>query len=237
MGFSLKKSLGLGVLGNKAGDWLKGPSMPQLNAGAIADRDKQNALFNFRLNNNISNPFGSQTLTDDGNGNYSLKQSYAAPIQSSINTLQNALPGYAQTVSSRLADPSGYQNALLSRMDFAGQEEALRNRLANQGLTPGSEAWGKEMDQFQRSQNDARMQAILGAGQYASQDLQNLQGLTSSMYGMAPQFHFTGNNAQLSNPEALQYQNDLDKYNAKMMQRGQIMNGLFSLGSKAAMGA
>jgi hypothetical protein len=55
------------------------------------------------------------------------------------------------------------QDAIMSRLgpQFAQQEEALRTRLANQGITLGSSAYGQEQQQFQQGRNDAMMQAAL----------------------------------------------------------------------------
>lgn len=57
---------------------------------------------------------------------------------------------------------------LNSQMD--GDREALRSRLANQGLSEGSEAYDRAMRGFGRDLNDARLSAILGAGQEASRE-------------------------------------------------------------------
>lgn len=64
-------------------------------------------------------------------------------------------------------DPLGSTNtatqAILSRLNpqLDRQEESLRTRLANMGVTPGSEAWNNEMGQFGRDRNDAVTQAGL----------------------------------------------------------------------------
>lgn len=90
-------------------------------------------------------------------------------------------------------DPLGSTNtatqAILSRLNpqLDRQEESLRTRLANMGVTPGSEAWNNEMGQFGRDRNDAVTQAGLqgiNLGMQQSnlgfgQDLQNRNLLSS----------------------------------------------------------
>lgn len=236
-----------------AGKLFSSSGAPTGNFKAQLEADKQNALFNFKLNNNISNPFGSQSVISDGNGGWKTNTSYAAPIQSAISGYQGMMPGMQQKIADRLSQGSAFddpnyrqniQNAMLSRMDFGADEESLRTRLANQGLTEGSEAWGREMDQFGQQKNDARMQAFLGSGQ----EMNNLIGMenqvrmapineanavTEQMYGMAPQFQQFNSNYSLTNPVAAKYGEDLDKYNAKQARNSQIMGGLFQLGGAA----
>lgn len=62
------------------------------------------------------------------------------------------------------------QAALMSRInpDLERERAALESRLANQGITMGSEAWNTGMQDFSRMANDARFGAILNAGQEQS---------------------------------------------------------------------
>lgn len=59
--------------------------------------------------------------------------------------------------STRKAVEDAYYAREAARLDprFSNEESALRSRLANQGITEGSEAYGKELDQFSRGKNDA----------------------------------------------------------------------------------
>lgn len=260
MGLSKKfKRIGMGLMTgglSEVGRALKGGSGPSGDYNAQLEADKQNALFNFRLNNNISNPFGNQSVVSDGMGGWKTQVSYAAPIQQAISGYQGMLPGMQQRVASRLGQASAFddpnyrdniQKAMLSRMDFGADEESLRTRLANQGLTEGSEAWGREMDQFGQQKNDARMQAFLGSGeemnnllgmenQMRMAPINEINAVTQSMQGMAPQFQQMQSNYNLTNPVAAKYSEDLDKYNAKQARNNQIIGGLFQLGG-AALGA
>lgn len=248
----LKKALSIGTLG--LSDVLRTPKAPQVDAGGQLLHDKDNALFNFRLNNQRSNPFGSQQVVSDGNGGWKTTQTYAAPIQSAISGNLALLPDMQRRIGERLSQPafdpmSGntrqeVMDAMLSRMDFGADEESLRTRLANQGLTEGSVPWQREMDTFGQSRNDARMQALINSGQEMTNlfnldqaarlsPVNELNAVSGSAQGMAPDFGFTSSSANLSNPAELQYQEALDRYNAKNATRNQVIGGMFNLGAAA----
>lgn len=61
---------------------------------------------------------------------------------------------------------SEVEAGLISRLEpqLQRDENAARVRLANSGLTQGSEAWNREMDRLDRSKNDARTQVMLASG-------------------------------------------------------------------------
>lgn len=150
------------------------------------------------------------------------------------------------------------EEAIMSRLNpqFGRDEEAIRTRLINQGITQGSEAYNRELEQFGQTKNDARVQALLAANQYGG-DLQNqaLQrrnqaiqeyaaqrtaplneyiGFTSGTQVQNPQFQSTGyagaapvDYAGLVNNK---YQADLANYNAKVAGRNATMGGIFGLG-------
>uniref|UniRef100_UPI003F490DC5 tail fiber domain-containing protein n=1 Tax=Ensifer adhaerens TaxID=106592 RepID=UPI003F490DC5 len=63
-----------------------------------------------------------------------------------------------------------YEKALMDRMNpqLAQSRRALETQLANQGLQPGSEAYNRAIDSAARQENDARLGAILNAGQEQS---------------------------------------------------------------------
>lgn len=64
-------------------------------------------------------------------------------------------------------DTSKYENALMARLNpqLDRDRAALETRLANQGLQPGSEAYNRAIDEANRTSNDARIAAVLNAGQ------------------------------------------------------------------------
>lgn len=63
-------------------------------------------------------------------------------------------------------DREKVENAVYARFDkrFAKEDEAMRARLANQGIPVGSDAWKAENEAFNQAKNDARTQAVLAGG-------------------------------------------------------------------------
>lgn len=68
------------------------------------------------------------------------------------------------------ADTARYENALMERLNpqLERSRSSLETKLANQGLQPGSEAYNRAIDAATRQENDARIGAILNAGQEQS---------------------------------------------------------------------
>jgi hypothetical protein len=69
-----------------------------------------------------------------------------------------------------------------SRLDpfYAQQEESLRQRLRNSGLSEGSEGWEREFRNFNQGRNDALLAADLRAGDTVGQGIQQ----TAALRGM-----------------------------------------------------
>lgn len=156
------------------------------------------------------------------------------------------------------------QNAIMLRLDpqFQRDEEALRTRLINQGIGQGSDAYNKEFESLNQAKNDARMQAILQAGNYAGQlqdqtlqrrnqgiqeynaqrnaPLNEYTALTSGQQVQNPSF--SGGNYQGSQPVdyanlvSQNYQNQMNQYNANVASRNNTTSGLFGLGGAALSG-
>lgn len=124
---------------------------------------------------------------------------------------------------------------------FAQEEEALRTRLANQGIAPGSEAYNRELSQMGQTKNDAYNQLLLaGRGQAASEVNMPINQITALLSG-----------SQVSNPNVALYQpqgaattdvaglinqNYNQKYNnyqSDVSQKNSLLGGLFGLGSSA----
>jgi hypothetical protein len=65
------------------------------------------------------------------------------------------------------ADRQRVEDALMQRMQpsLSQNQDTLRNTLINQGIRPGTAAWDSEWNRNSQSENDARMAAILAAGQ------------------------------------------------------------------------
>lgn len=123
-----------------------------------------------------------------------------------------------------------------SRLDprFAADEESVRTRLTNQGITEGSPAWTAAMRDFSEGKNDAynslalngRSQAFQEASYERSQPLNEIIGLLSGSQVQNPQFAAT--------PQAsvggVDYSGLVsDKYKADVASSQAKMGGLFGL--------
>jgi hypothetical protein len=81
-----------------------------------------------------------------------------------------AMPGVNDFGGERQRVEDQLYSRYTSRLDpeYQRQEQALKQNLANRGLTTGSEGWNREMDAFRTSQRDAyadaRMQAVQAGG-------------------------------------------------------------------------
>jgi hypothetical protein len=152
--------------------------------------------------------------------------------------------------------------ALLGRLEpqFARDEAAMQNRLANQGINVGSEAYGAASDDFSRARNDARLAAQAQAGaeesrqyglesnayQQAISDalLNRTQGLNevSALVQGAPAINMPNapspaqyqvNPADITGANALGYQGAWNNYKAQQDRQNAQMGGLFQLGAAA----
>lgn len=139
---------------------------------------------------------------------------------------------------------------------IAQQDESLRNRLANQGIKAGSDAYGKELNTFNQGRNDAydqlilqghgqafnegltaRQQAVQEALTSRNQPLNEILALLGGTQIDQPNFVSTNmptipttDNAGIINQD---YQNRLGAYQTKQAQTNGILGGLFGLGAAA----
>lgn len=73
------------------------------------------------------------------------------------------------------AEESIYQRqADRLNQQFAGEEDALRIRMRNQGLAPGDQAWESQMAQLNQRRNDAFQGASTSAIQFGGQEAQRM---------------------------------------------------------------
>jgi hypothetical protein len=127
----------------------------------------------------------------------------------------------------------------------AQRDEDLRTRLANQGIKAGSEAYDRELGNFNQGTNDAYNQLILNGHQQAVQDIltqrnqpiNEISALLSGAQVGTPQFGAGTNQPSLPTVDysglvEQNYQNQLGAYNAKQQQSNAILGGLFGLGGK-----
>lgn len=184
-----------------------------------------------------------------------VESAYNTPY--SYDTL-NPLYGQDDLNAARLRT----EDALYSRLNpqFDRDEEALRTRLINQGISQGSEAYNREMERFNQAKNDARMQAILAGGTEAdrlfSQSLASRQQGISELDKLRAQplneYLAMSGQQQLQNPQFQQYsyqgaatpdyqglvnqnyQNQMAQYNAKQASSNNLTSSLFGLGGQLA---
>jgi hypothetical protein len=147
------------------------------------------------------------------------------------------------------------QQAMMSRLQptLERNEEALRTRLANQGIGLGSQAYGREMNLQGQQANDmylqsaaqginmdaaARERALNEAYTAQSRPLDLINSLRSGSQVQNPQFNSyaqqaTTQGADLMGAANAQYGANLDVANAANARQNQIIGGLFSLGGAA----
>lgn len=127
---------------------------------------------------------------------------------------------------------------------FQREEDALRTRLANQGIAPGSEAYNRELELLNQGRNDAYNQLMLqGRGQAASEVNMPINQITALLSGSQvtnpavsmyqPQGAATTDVAGLINQNFGQRQQN---YQQQMGARQNLLGGLFGLGA-AGIGA
>ncbi len=147
------------------------------------------------------------------------------------------------------------QQAMLARLQptLESNEEALRTRLANQGIGLGSTAYNREQNLAAQKANDlylqaaaqginmdmnARQQGLNEQYQRMQQPLNMINALKSGSQVQAPQFQSYAQQATTQGPDYMgaaqnQYGASLDAANAQNAQNNAMMQGLFSLGSSA----
>jgi hypothetical protein len=170
---------------------------PAVTAAAQANANADTARLQANLNRvDQYGPYGSVTYTDLGNDHWrqdtTLSPDQAAAVQSD-QALTKGLYGLANGQLGRIqgaiatpfdtanlpaaADPNSGADArdavtaaLMARQQPMLDQQRARteNQLANQGVMRGSEAYGAAQDDLGRTENDARMSAVLAGGQEQS---------------------------------------------------------------------
>lgn len=219
-------------------------------------------------------PYGNLTYQENGDGTWNQTQTLTPQAQATLDKQMALSDKYADTASQGFDKVQGLlsnpeldmsqlpsralnvgqtaQEAIMSRLQpqLAQQEEALRTRLANQGITLGSDAYGKEMTAQGQRGNDLQLQAALQGisldqanrasalqEQAYVQDrpLNLVNALRSGAQVQSPQFQSYYNQGQTSGPNysgavQQQYGAELDNVNAQNAQTSAMMSGLFGVG-------
>lgn len=225
---------------------------------------------------NISTPYGGLNYTQGPGGMWNANVTLS-PEQQGLLDQQNRtstnLAGLQDQATNRVGqtmgtefDQSGIarapvnagttgQQAIEARLNpqFERSEEQMRNRLANQGIMPGSEAYQAEQDTFNRGKNDAYSQASLqGIGldnqarQQGFQEQSYLRGLPMNELNSlrtgsqvtGPQFNQVPQNqgANYLGAAQLQGNDNMAGYNAASAGQNNMMGGLFSLAGQMPWG-
>jgi hypothetical protein len=216
-----------------------------------------------RVNQNT--PYGSlnySSSTDQyGNPVWSATQSLSPQLQSLVNTnLGNIGNQYATNFTggnlpSYGIDPGQtYSDAIMQRLapQLAQQSESSDVKLANMGITPGSEAYNRAKTLLYQSQNDARTSAIVNGmnvglqanQQQYNQNLQNynnplavarnIQGLTQQNF-VNPYNQAAVPGADYTSAAGLTNQGNQANANAQNAYNANMIGGLFGLGAGALM--
>jgi hypothetical protein len=127
----------------------------------------------------------------------------------------------------------------------AQQDESLRNRLANQGIKAGSDAYGQEQNTFRQGTNDAYNQLILNGHDQAVQEALTLRNqplneviaLLNGTQVSQPNF-VNANMPTIPTTDTAgiyqqDYQNKLGAWQTQQQQKQGVLGGLFGLGAAA----
>lgn len=133
-----------------------------------------------------------------------------------------------------------------SRLDprFAREEDALRTRLANQGITPGSEAYNREIDLMGQTKNDAYNQLLLGGRAQAMSEVNApinqitalLSGSQVASPGVSPTSPGGAATTDVAGLINQNYNQRLGAWQQNMNSRNSLMGGLFGLGAAGITG-
>ena len=221
---------------------------------------------------NYNTPYGSLNYSQNPNdqdqwtADVSLSPAQQALMSQQDKTSQN-LANMTDSATSRVGDafgqalPESYDptkatntayESIMARLNptYDSQQSSLDAKLANQGLTPGSEAWRTAQTQFGQTRNDAQTQAALQAinlgmnqqGQTYTQSAANrnipineLNALRTGSQVTNPTFGSSAQQAPVNGPDLLgaaksTYDNDLASVNAQNKASGGLFGGLGALG-------
>lgn len=228
-------------------------------------------------------PYGNMTWKQNSDGTWTLTTDLSDQQQNLLNqdySLSSAAntgaSGLLSYLNSNSYDPSSFYNigdpgqiqteaadaaynTATRYLDpqYARQEEALSAKLANQGITQGSEAYNNAMDSFNETKskaydtarNEAYLQGLQGANQEFNQEYQLHNQDVSDYYttptnlanalrtgstinsSTSPTYTSGGTSADYLTALQNQYSNDLSSYNANSSNTSNFLSGLLGIGS------
>jgi hypothetical protein len=127
------------------------------NLPTVGTADSYYDKANGQIDNNQSDIDLARSLTNQAGGlsSAAMNGAQAALTKGLDYGSLGSMPTFDQDYVKQVSD--AYYNNLASRLDpqYQQSEEKLRNQLANQGLTQGSDAFNQEMQNFLMGKNDA----------------------------------------------------------------------------------
>lgn len=258
---------------------------PAATGAAQTASNKETALYQFGLNNpnyntplgnlsysvdqtdpnkpqttaNVSLSPGQQQLYDQNTAQSVGLSNLAGDLQSRVgNTLNQPLPSSGDYATTEKNAQDAYYKNQTQFLDpqFAQGQEQLDAKLANQGITMGSEAYNNDQNNFARQKQSAydtaQQNAILQGPQNAqqlfalssaarNQPLNEFNALRSQSQVQMPSFNATQpttvaptNTAQIAQNAYMGQQN---AYNQQIASNNSTTGGLFGLGGNALMAA
>ena len=192
------------------------------------DVNQAKELYNYTLNKgryNVNNGFAGLSWDPATN---TLNTTYGQQMQGVLGNL------FGGTNADKQAADSVY-SAFSDRYEplFERQTNNLQDRLANQGIPVGSEAYSRAMSDMSQTQNDARQQAMYQAQQAGQQARNNeIQNNLNIFSAFNPLNGYAGSSAQGSTEmyDNL-YNSQLNAYNAQQQAKQNMAQGWLNLGS------
>ncbi len=244
------------------------PPDPRVVAEAQTKSNKETAVANAYLNRiDQTSPYGTNTYevvgtNPDGTPKFSQSTQFSAPVQGLFdsgmamsqgmaNIGQGQLAGLQQQYAQPLNLNTETENRIAAlrsaRLDpeLQRQDEALRNRLTNQGFREGTEGWDRALERQGRMATDSRNQLWLDARQQGMQEaiaqrqlpLNEFNALRTGTQVSMPQFTQVPGvqqaNTDIAGITQQGYQNQMAAYNAANAQNNAFMGGLFQMGAAA----
>lgn len=270
-------------MGGKSGGKAPKAPDPAVVSGLQTQSNQDTAAYNAALARyNTYTPYGSQEYTQTGT-DASGAPIYRQDIRLSdgqqrlfdlqqgqdigLGEIGSQQIGQMRNVYSQGIDPSSIgqfrdqaQNALYDRntayldRDFNRSEDRERNRLANQGVVEGSEAYNAAMDRFgqgkEMAYRQARNESIVGGGAEAdramnqlfslrNQPLNEFNAIRGAAQVQMPNFQnaqgSSANPTDVSGNIYNSYRGNLDAYNARQASNNSMWQGIGNLAGSALM--
>ncbi len=157
-------------------------------------------------------------------------------LNSTFSDVANGLLGGLGTRPGDVSDAVYGQYSANLDPQWQTMETELNNRLINQGIPQGSDAWNQARDQFNRERSAAYLQANQAAQEAGGQEQSRLLGGLLDVGGAATQGFQSTPSIATPSTGAYTYANfgaAQDAYNQQLASYNSAMNGLFGLGGQA----